>query len=100
MPTRTPVAKFGRSRVRTRRQAVASTAIRSIGYDEDLRDLDVEFRRSGAVYRYFEVTGTINTRFMNAASKGRFFNRNVRNVYDYSRIVGAATRQRRRKRSG
>lgn len=97
MPKRALVARFGRSRTRgSGRTAVGSTCLRSVGYDEDLRDLDLEFRDSGAVYRYYEVAPGTHTRLIDAASKGRFFNRNIRNTYAYSRLSGGAKLRRRR----
>jgi hypothetical protein len=38
-----------------RRRLVNSSSIVSIGYDSKRRELEIEFRESGDVYRYFDV---------------------------------------------
>jgi hypothetical protein len=56
------------------RVVVDSTSIVSIGYDGRKRELEVEFRESGAVYLYFEVPAEIHREFMAAESKGTYLN--------------------------
>lgn len=58
-----------------RRKAVDSETIASIGYDPRLCELDVEFRASGDVYGYFEVSAEEYREFMAAESKGTYLNR-------------------------
>jgi hypothetical protein len=62
------------------RTRVASTNIRSIGYDESSQALEVEFT-SGGIYRYDGVPPNVHQRFMAAPSKGRFFDSFVKNKY-------------------
>jgi hypothetical protein len=57
-----------------RRVVVNSTSIRSIGYDARRRQLEVEFRESGDVYRYFDVSSEENAEFMGSESKGTYLN--------------------------
>lgn len=64
---------------------VPSSSIRSIGYDSDRRLLEVEFR-SSAVYRYHEVPDWAVEALMAARSKGRHFERRIRDRYAYERI--------------
>lgn len=67
------------------RQLVASTNIRSVGYDQASETLEVEFT-TGAIYQYFGVPMNMYEQLMKEASKGRFFNTYVRNAYPFSRV--------------
>jgi KTSC domain len=62
------------------RQAVESTTMRSVGYDHTKQVLEVEFQ-SGAVYQYLDVAPAIYMELMVAASKGRYFNSEIRDSY-------------------
>jgi hypothetical protein len=57
-----------------RRAAVESTSIASIGYDRKRRELEIEFRDTGDVYRYFAVSTAECADFMAAKSKGTYLN--------------------------
>jgi hypothetical protein len=57
-----------------RRASVDSTSIASIGYDPRRRELEIEFRKSGDVYRYFGVSAAEHTDLMAAKSKGTYLN--------------------------
>ena len=52
-----------------------SETIASIGYDPHRCELEVEFRQSGDVYRYFQVSAEEHREFMAAESKGSYLNR-------------------------
>ncbi|SFP02596.1 KTSC domain-containing protein [Amycolatopsis arida] len=65
-----------------RRRPVESSSLRAVGYDPDERVLEVEFHND-RVYRYFGVARAIHRRLLAAGSKGRFFNRFVRDRYEY-----------------
>jgi len=67
------------------RDYVESSNIESIGYDADSETLEVEFQNSG-VYQYHNVPEHVYQSFMEAPSKGVFFNANIKNVYPYSRV--------------
>jgi len=58
-----------------RREAVDSKTITSIGYEPRRCELDIEFRQSGELYRYFEVSAEEHAEFMSAESKGGYLNR-------------------------
>ncbi|WP_405360443.1 KTSC domain-containing protein [Kitasatospora sp. NBC_00085] len=60
-----------------RRQAVDSSALRSVGYDAALLVLELEFT-SGHVYVYEAVPGRVHRELMAAESHGRYFVREVR----------------------
>ena len=57
-----------------RRIPVRSTSIASIGYLPASRELEIRFRASGDVYRYFDVPGEEYAAFMAAESKGTYLN--------------------------
>jgi hypothetical protein len=57
-----------------RRKLVRSTSIASIGYLPARRELEIEFRDSGDVYRYFDVPGGEYAALMAAESKGTYLN--------------------------
>lgn len=67
------------------RYNVASSNIRSIGYDGQTQTLEVEFL-DGAVYQYYGVPENIYDQIMRAQSKGQFLNAYIRDQYAYSRI--------------
>lgn len=70
-----------------RREPVDSEALRSVGYDPDLRILEVEFS-SGSVYRYREVPQEVHAALMTAASVGEFFATRVRDAgFEYARVA-------------
>ena len=64
---------------------VESSMIRSIGYEESSGTLEVEFT-SGSIYQYFDVPESEYKRLINAASKGRYFNQNIKESYRYVQI--------------
>ncbi|WP_194419968.1 KTSC domain-containing protein [Microbacterium abyssi] len=68
-----------------RRTVVESSALRSVGYDEDLALLEIEFV-SGDVYRYHAVPRAVHGALMDAESKGRFFVESIRDVYPTARV--------------
>ena len=67
------------------RVAVNSSSVKSVGYDEALSTLDIEFS-SGAVYRYFAVPAAVHLALMSADSVGGFVSRRIRNGYPFARL--------------
>jgi KTSC domain len=61
-----------------KREAVISRAITSVGYQAGT--LELEFV-DGDVYRYFLVPRSLFIEFMQAESKGAFFNDRIRDRY-------------------
>lgn len=57
-----------------RRHPVESTTISSLGYDAKKRVMEIEFRASTEVYRYFDVPAEEYDAFLNAESKGVYLN--------------------------
>jgi hypothetical protein len=68
------------------REIVISTELRSIGYDRKTSVLEVEFQKGG-VYRYFGVSEVTYAALMSADSKGRYFNRYIKDAHYYQRIA-------------
>ncbi len=64
---------------------VPSSSLRSIGYDVKGRVLEVEFP-SGKIYRYFGVPGLLLLKLLTANSIGRYFNRYIREQFDYAEV--------------
>lgn len=69
-----------------RRRQVDSSVIESVGYEGGV--LEVRFR-NGGLYRYRGVPRATFVALMGAPSKGRFFNRYVRDAYRAERLVRA-----------
>jgi KTSC domain len=67
------------------REAVESRAILSIGYDKSSAVLEIEFT-NGSIYQYERVPACIADEFMQANSKGEFFNACIKDGYDFIRI--------------
>lgn len=66
---------------------VDSAAIQAIDYDEAHAKLFVRFT-SGERYLYVGVPGEICRSFLDADSKGRFFQAEIRDQYPYNRLEG------------
>ena len=64
---------------------VESTAIHDIDYDEERAKLLVRFA-SGERYVYVGVPGEVHRSFVEADSKGRFFQAEIRDVYPFNRL--------------
>jgi curved DNA-binding protein CbpA len=58
------------------RTGVKSSNIISVGYDKNLKVLQVEFL-NGSIYQYYEVPEQVFTDLLKTASKGKFFNSQI-----------------------
>ena len=67
------------------RQSVESSNLRSVGYDEFLLVLEIEFK-SGAVYRYYGVPSEVHDELINSESVGKYFNANVKSKYNFLKV--------------
>ena len=65
---------------------VESSNIDAVAYDAATRRLYVRFLASGATYVYFEVPKAVFEEFLDADSKGRFLNAQIRDAYEYRRL--------------
>ncbi len=68
-----------------KRQAVTSSNIASIGYDERNEILEIEFRQ-GRVYQYFSVPKSVYQELMNASSHGKYHASKIKDKYRYAEI--------------
>ena len=64
---------------------VDSSNVEAIGYDNDAQELHVQFVH-GTEYIYYGVPREIFDQFMTAPSKGSFLNREIKNVYQFSKV--------------
>jgi len=69
------------------RKKVSSSAIRSVGYDERNRLLEVEFT-DGKITQYSGVSAEIHRRLMSAPSMVSYFRDNVEESFTAKRIKG------------
>jgi hypothetical protein len=65
---------------------VDSSAIRSVHYRAGRRELVVRFV-SGRAYVYFDVPAELYCQFLDAPSRGRFFNREIRDRYRFHELT-------------
>lgn len=63
-----------------------STVIRGYNYNEDKKILIITFT-TDRIYKYKDVPEKIYNQFSKATSKGRYFNFNIRDKYDYEEIT-------------
>jgi lysyl-tRNA synthetase class 2 len=68
--------------------AVSSTAIKRIYYDATARQLWVTFA-GGNTYKYYDVPRGVYESFIQAESKGVFFNGYIRDRYDFALATAA-----------
>jgi KTSC domain len=68
--------------------AVESTTLAIIAYDEAQALLRLEFR-SRAVYLYFDVPCGVHEGLLRAASRGRYFNTEIRGRFRHARVAKA-----------
>ena len=66
------------------RQKVESSNITSIGYDEKNKLLEVEFISSG-LYEYSNVEKEIYNFFLSSPSKGKYFFKNIKGKYQFTK---------------
>lgn len=69
-----------------KRKPVTSSVLASVGYNPDNMTLEIEFRSTGFVYRYFDVPEIEFRRLLSAKSLGRYFNHNIKDDYRYIQI--------------
>jgi len=70
-----------------KREPVDSTAIKSIGYNEDKQLLEVEILETGRVYQYHDVPLEEYFDFMDAKSLEEYYNRVIRENYGFKEMA-------------
>jgi hypothetical protein len=78
-------AVHGTREERSGRFLVSST-IKSVEYDDGARELDITFT-SGKTYRYFNVPLEIYAEFLDAGSRGKFFNDNIKGTFAFAEVA-------------
>ncbi len=64
---------------------VDSKNIEAIGHDPASQELHVRFLKSGETYIYYGVEEWVFQEFMQADSKGTYFNTNIKNRYQFGK---------------
>jgi hypothetical protein len=67
------------------RQPVQSCNLKSVGYDNHLKNLEIEFH-SGLIYQYQNVPSQIYANLLSAQSTGTFFTDKIKNRYRSKRL--------------
>jgi hypothetical protein len=67
------------------REPVQSSMITSVGYDEQLAVLEIQFR-NGRTYHYFDVPEFLYRGFLLAHSKGEYFSRRIDNRFRFEEV--------------
>jgi len=68
------------------RMRIKSKYLRSIGYNESMKILEIEFHHGG-IYRYFGVSKKIYDGLMNSQSSyGQYHTRYIKNRYRHEKI--------------
>lgn len=65
------------------KQDVESSVISAVGYT---RVLEITFE-SGRIYQYYNVPEDVYQGMLDAESKGRYFNQEIRGKYDYQEVA-------------
>jgi hypothetical protein len=66
------------------REKVSSSSLASVGYKNNV--LEVEFRKTGDVYQYYNVQEEIFLSFIKAKSKGAYFTSHIRGNYEFKKV--------------
>ena len=64
---------------------IESSVMTAIEYDEDAAELDITFT-GGKTYRYRNVPVDIYAGLLDADSKGRFFNENIKAAFAFAEV--------------
>lgn len=65
------------------RQAVSSSNIRSVGFEDGT--LEIEFNRGG-IYQYYNVPEATYQSLITAQSVGKYFQAHIKDVFQFSKI--------------
>lgn len=68
------------------RQYVESSMIASIGYDPNLATLEIEFKKNGAIWQYYNFQESTYYEFIGSGSIGKFFLANIKGHYAENQI--------------
>jgi len=68
------------------RQSVKSAILRSVGYDDRTKILEIEFR-TGLVYQYSGVPAKVYADLMHSDGMGKYFSEKVRPRFPTKQVV-------------
>lgn len=68
------------------RTYVESSMFSSVGYDCDTAILEVEYKKSGQIWQYFDVPQYVHEEMMAGTSIGKYFNANILKQYSEGRV--------------
>ena len=68
-----------------KRKPVDSSMAESVGYDPITRTLEIEFKKTGAVWQYYKVPAKVY-REMLQGSIGQYFGDYIKGVYEEARV--------------
>jgi hypothetical protein len=68
------------------RQSVQSCILRSVGYDDAMKNLEIEFH-SGLVYQYSGVPSKVYSDLMSSSAVGKYFSDKVRSRFRAKQIT-------------
>lgn len=66
------------------REAVESSVLKSVGYDENKKVLETELVND-SIYEYYKVPASEYLNLMNALSLGEYYNKNIKK-YKYKKL--------------
>jgi len=64
-----------------------SSIIEHVEYWPKVKELFIEFKKTGKIYAYQNVPVVVFNEFMAAKSKGLYFNQQIKNKYQYSDVT-------------
>jgi hypothetical protein len=76
-----------RSAIILERKSVKSFTLRSVGYDESTKILEIEFH-TGVVYQYSGVPVKVYADLMHSAEIGKYFSEKVRPKFHTKQVSG------------
>ncbi len=68
-----------------KRKSISSSHLKSIGYNTSTKILEIEFQ-NGDIYQYFDVPSKCYLELLGASSAGKYFNENIKGLYDFKHI--------------
>jgi hypothetical protein len=69
-----------------KRKPVKSSALKSVGYNEEKKLLEVEILETGRVYQYKEVPLEEYMSFIEAPSLGIYYNKIIKDRYEHDEV--------------